>query len=84
MNVFEFVVAIALIFAIAKLVAARNARRSGEGHETVSGTGREDSAETTRLREEVQALKERIAVLERIATDDSGRLAREIEQLRDR
>ena len=39
-----------------------------------------------RLREEVQALKDRIAVLERLATDDNGtaRLDREIEKLRDK
>ncbi|OYY72314.1 hypothetical protein [Sphingomonas sp. 28-63-12] len=38
-----------------------------------------------RLRDEVQALKERIAVLERLATDDNNaaRLDREIEKLRD-
>ena len=41
--------------------------------------------EARRLRQEVQALKERIAVLERLATDDnsSARLDREIEKLRD-
>ena len=43
-----------------------------------------DDAEKQRLREEVQALKERVAVLERIATDSSSNLAHEIEQLRDR
>ena len=43
-----------------------------------------DDAQKQRLREEVQALKERVAVLERIATDSGSNLAREIEQLRDR
>jgi uncharacterized protein YlxW (UPF0749 family) len=41
-------------------------------------------AENRRLREEVRALKDRIAVLERIATDSSTHLDREIEALRDR
>lgn len=43
-----------------------------------------DDAENQRLREEVRALKDRIAVLERIATDRTTRLDQEIEALRDR
>lgn len=43
-----------------------------------------DDAEARRLRDEVRSLKERIAVLERIATDHSTSLDREIESLRDR
>lgn len=43
-----------------------------------------DDAENRRLREEVRALKDRIAVLERIATDSATHLDREIEALRDR
>jgi hypothetical protein len=43
-----------------------------------------DDAENQRLRDEVRALKDRIAVLERIATDSSTHLDREIEALRDR
>ncbi len=48
---------------------------------------RGDAAEdpdAARLREEVRTLKERIAVLERIATDKESSLEREIERLRDR
>ena len=47
----------------------------------------QDSADVRQQREEIRALKERIAVLERLATEnnDSGaRLDREIEKLRDR
>jgi hypothetical protein len=43
-----------------------------------------EDAEARRLRDEVRSLKERIAVLERIATDHSASLDREIESLRDR
>ena len=43
-----------------------------------------DDAETRRLRDDIRSLKERIAVLERIATDHSTSLDREIESLRDR
>ena len=47
----------------------------------------QDDADTQRQRDEIRALKERIAVLERLATDkedSSARLDREIEKLRDR
>jgi cell division protein FtsB len=43
-----------------------------------------DHAENQRLREEVQELKERIKVLERITVDKENSLAKEIESLRDR
>jgi hypothetical protein len=45
---------------------------------------REDSADNRRLRDEVQQLKNRIQVLERIAVEKENSLAREIDQLRDR
>ncbi|MEA1071277.1 hypothetical protein [Sphingomonas sp. LY160] len=45
---------------------------------------REDSAESTRLKDEVRQLKERIHVLERIAVEKEDTLSRQIEQLRDR
>lgn len=40
------------------------------------------TAENARLTDQVGRLEERIAVLERIATDPAGRTAREIEALR--
>ncbi len=43
-----------------------------------------DNAENERLREEIRQLKARVATLERIATDSSASLDREIESLRDR
>lgn len=43
-----------------------------------------DNGENERLREEVRQLKARVATLERIATDSSNSLDREIEALRDR
>ncbi|WP_341632659.1 hypothetical protein [Sphingomonas agri] len=43
-----------------------------------------DSQETQRLRQEVQELKERIKVLERITVEKENSLAKEIESLRDR
>lgn len=46
----------------------------------------DDSArsENNRLRDEVQELKERIKVLERITVDKENSLAKEIDSLRDR
>ena len=41
-------------------------------------------AENQRLRDEVQELKERIKVLERITVEKENSLAKEIESLRDR
>jgi hypothetical protein len=43
-----------------------------------------DTAENQQLREEIRQLKSRVATLERIATDSSASLDREIESLRDR
>jgi hypothetical protein len=40
--------------------------------------------EAERLRAEVKALKDRVAVLERLATDSSTALEREFEKLKDR
>ncbi|MDB5721499.1 MAG: hypothetical protein JWP15_2117 [Alphaproteobacteria bacterium] len=44
---------------------------------------RPEGAESLRLKEEVRTLRERIQVLERIATDKDSALEREIERLRD-
>lgn len=76
----EMVVAIVLIATIGKILQAHYATR-GREVEAPSETN-----EARALRGEVRALKERIAVLERLATDDdsSARLDREIERLRDR
>lgn len=79
----EMVVAIVLIATIGRIVRERY--RYGWREE--QKVGRADDAEKRQLRDEVRELKERIAVLERLATDDnsnSARLDREIERLRDR
>lgn len=59
----------------------RNNNRFDTPRQSLGGV---DDAENQQLREEVRALKDRIAVLERIATDSSTHLDREIEALRDR
>jgi len=83
MNPFEMVLGIIIVITIGRVLQAKygyRGRRRG-GAEVFA-----DDAESRRLREEVRALKERIAVLERLATDDAGprALEREIEALRSR
>ncbi|HYZ49157.1 MAG TPA: hypothetical protein VE567_09725 [Sphingomonas sp.] len=82
MNPFEMVVLIIAIVTVGRIFQARYGyRRRGCGPDRAT-----EDAETRRLREEVRSLKERIAVLERLATDDAGprALEREIEALRSR
>lgn len=79
-NPFAMVVAIVLIVSVAGVLRAKyGVLRDKHGNERPL---RDPDAD--RLRDELKELKERVAVLERIATDDSARLDREIEALRDR
>lgn len=80
MGPFEMVVAIVLITTIASIFKAKHRSRHGK-----DGTDQAiESAETIRLRDEVKALKERLAVIERITVEKESSLEREIERLRDR
>jgi len=79
MNPFEMVA----IIVVAVMVASVLRAKYGHSRRQVDADPREQ-AEAIRLREEVKALKERIHVLERIATDRENSLAREIDDLRDR
>ena len=87
MNVFEMIAVVTVVGTIGSVLRARyGVVRDRHGNDTPL---RDDAAqaENQRLREELRAMKERLAVLERLATDnnDSGaRLDREIEKLRDR
>jgi hypothetical protein len=81
MNPFEMVVLIVAIGAVASILRAKyGVVRNRHGDETPI---RDPDAD--RLRDEVRTLKERVAVLERIATDANSRgsqLEREIDALR--
>ena len=75
MNQYEFVLGIIIVVMIAGVFKARykfSSRDPAEG------------GQTQQMRDEIRTLKERIQVLERIATDKESALEREIEQLRDR
>lgn len=78
-NPFEMVILIVLIVTVGKIVMSR---RSGRHHEEKIAP--EERLESLRLKDEVKQLKERIHVLERIATDKDTALSREIDSLRDR
>ena len=93
MNPFEMVIAIVAIVTVGSIIRTKQMAKYGgrprSMRQMFQGGGNDDaeaieSAEASRLRDEVKALKERIQVLERIATDRDNSLAREIEQLRDR
>ena len=75
------VLGIVLITAIASVMRARyGIRKDMYGNELPL----RDEAEVLRMREDMKVLKERVAVLERIATDRNHSLEHEIERLRDR
>jgi uncharacterized protein YlxW (UPF0749 family) len=79
MNPFEMVAIIVVAVMIASVMRAKySGRRDRDDQDP------REHAENLRLREEVKELKERLHVLERIATDRENSLAREIEELRDR
>lgn len=79
MNPFEFVLAIIFLTGIFGLMRQR--MRVRHIWERPEG---EDNRETMRLRDEVQQLKDRIKVLERITVEKENSLSKEIESLRDR
>lgn len=84
MNPFEMVIGIVLICAIASVLKARyGVVEDGNGNDVY--VHKATDAENARLLNEVKTLKDRIAVLERLATDDqrSIELDREIAKLRD-
>jgi uncharacterized protein YlxW (UPF0749 family) len=86
MNPFEFVlIIVAMAFGMTIIVKRMEfAQREQRLRRSQSENAPAVDAENRRLREEVSELKERLHVLERIATDKEHSLSREIESLRDR
>jgi prephenate dehydrogenase len=78
MNWAEMVVLIVLIGTIGKMFSSRR-RDKGIGTDIIQA-----DPDSARMREEIKMLKDRIAVLERITTDNNSATAldREIEKLR--
>jgi hypothetical protein len=76
------VIAIVLIVMVASVFRAKYSMgKDRHGNPLPSAA---DSGETRRLRDEVQRLRDRLEVLERITVEKENSLAREIESLRDR
>jgi hypothetical protein len=83
MDPFQMVVAIVLIVTIGGIYRRRHNDRRGIVEDRHGNQKLISDPDTGRLREEIKTLKDRVAVLERIATDKSNRLEHEIEALRD-
>jgi hypothetical protein len=81
MNPFEMVVAIIIVITIGKVLQSRYRYRGDAPRPDPA-----EAMENRQLRQEIQALRERVQVLERVITDthSSSDLDREIERLRDR
>jgi hypothetical protein len=79
MNPFEMVLGIVLISAIAGVISSYLKRRD----KAVTANTETLVRDNDRMRGEMRELKERIATLERIATDAPTRLTAQIEALRD-
>jgi hypothetical protein len=75
MNQYEFILGVIIVIMVAGVFKARF---------KFTDRGRTDDGQARQMREEIRTLKERIQVLERIATDKESTLEREIERLRDR
>jgi cell division protein FtsB len=85
MNPPEFVITIIVLVFAFRIISHRMGMRTGwdrrwADQQLEAG----DPRESARLRSEVQDLKERIKVLERITVDKENSLSREIDELRDR
>ena len=82
MNLWEFLLGIVIVGAIASVLKARyGVRETKDGDMPIHDPA--TAADNVRLRDEIRGLKERIQVLERVVTDnESGaHIDREIEKL---
>ena len=79
-GVIAVVAPFAMVVAIVWLVQNGKNKRA----EMTSGSSREDQAIIGQMQHQIDKLTDRVAVLERLVTDDDRRLSREIDSLRDR
>jgi hypothetical protein len=90
MGPFEMVVAIIAIVTIGKIIQNKQRAKHGiiEDQDMLGNKTQRliSNADTQGMQDEIKALKDRIQVLERIATDNNSAndLNRQIEELRDR
>ena len=85
MNPFEMVVAIIIVITIGKVASTHFRAKNGIIEDEAGNEKIAHDPDSGRLQDEVSYLKERVAVLEKIATDGRGgrELENEIEKLRD-
>lgn len=76
MNRFEMIALVVFVVMVAMVMKAKYQSKDAK----VSLT---EDPEAIRMREEIKTLRDRVAVLERIATDKEIGLEREIDRLRD-
>ena len=81
MNQYEFVLGIILIVMVTSIFKSRYRYRNR--HDNSPAVDTQSAIDNARLRDEVKGLKERLHVLERIATDKENSLGRQIDELRD-
>jgi len=86
MGLWSAIVLIALIGAIASVISSKHRAQAGIGQDAGGNQFRLRDPANEELRKEVEDLRERVKVLEKIVTDgrDSRSLAEQIENLRDR
>lgn len=86
MNFFTFMLIIVIAGLAYDLMRQRNLARTGHVEDAEGQLHKLDQARESELQREVEDLRERIKVLERIATDthDTRALSDEIERLRDK
>ncbi|MFC7537460.1 hypothetical protein ACFQPG_08785 [Sphingomonas sp. GCM10030256] len=75
---------VVLIVAIVMIASIVRARYGQDRRSRLPDEAATDNGEAQRLRSEVQQLKERIQVLERITVEKENSLSREIEELREK
>lgn len=90
MGPFEMVVAIILIITVGKIISAKQKAKHGivEDEDMLGNKTQRliSNSDTQAMQNEIKALKDRILVLERIATENNSAhdLNRQIEELRNR
>ena len=79
-GVIGIVAPLAMVVAIVWVVQNGKLRRA----QLATGRTREDDVVAASMQQQIDKLTDRVAVLERLVTDDDRRLSREIDRLRDR
>ena len=78
----EGVIAVAAPFVMVVAIVWLVQNGKNKRAEMASGGSREDQAIIGQMQHQIDKLTDRVAVLERLVTDDEARLAAEIEKLR--